>query len=65
MTGTWKNEEKTNVKTTVSPSTASCVKLHLTANVKDMSVDKLCIANCTKGVPDVKVVYLAGVRPTL
>ena len=26
---TWKNEEKTNVKTTVSPSTASCVKLHL------------------------------------
>ena len=37
---TWKNEEKTNVKTTVSPSTASCVKLHLTANVKDMSVDK-------------------------
>ena len=36
----WNFTSSVFITITVSPLTASCVKLHLTANVKDMSVDK-------------------------
>ena len=52
---TWKNEEKTNVKTTVSPFNRKLCKTPLDGECEGHVCGQICMANCIKGVPDVKV----------